>query len=100
MNQTTKKTWSVGWLDRGMGHGSFGVIDDSGNLIAKVVTGLEEDALILAAGPKLLAACQDVVSQLRDHRTEHGFGISPQMRFLIDEAVDAISKAEPPIEKD
>lgn len=50
-----EKIWHVGFHDRGHGHGDYGVINGTGKLIAKVVTGLLQDADLLAAAPNLLA---------------------------------------------
>lgn len=41
----------------------------------------------------LLAACKQVVSQLRGN-LEDGYGISPQMALLIDDCERAICKVE------
>ncbi|KKM98620.1 hypothetical protein LCGC14_1156030 [marine sediment metagenome] len=35
---------SIGWQDRGHDHGDYGILDDNGNLIAKIVTGLYSHA--------------------------------------------------------
>ena len=53
MSEHSLERWKVGWHDRGMGHGDYGVITEGEELIAKVVTGLEEHARLLAAAPDL-----------------------------------------------
>ena len=49
----TEKVWTVGWKDRGMGHGDYAVLDEDGAVVAEVNTGLYEDAILLAMAPQL-----------------------------------------------
>ncbi len=55
------RTWRVGFNDRGHGHGDYGVIDESGKLIAEIKTGLFEDASLMASSPELLAFAESFV---------------------------------------
>ena len=59
---TTTLPWSVGWHDRGHGLGDYGILDNSGNLIAKIVTGQGEHAELIVrcvnAHGNLLEACR------------------------------------------
>lgn len=52
----------VGWRDRGHGHGDYGVLDEDGTLIAKVVSGMEKHARLLAASPRLLEGCKKALT--------------------------------------
>ncbi len=54
--------FAVGWRDRGMGHGDFGILDSEGELIAKVVSGREDHALVLAASAMLLEGCKKALT--------------------------------------
>lgn len=50
-----EKIWHVGFHDRGHGHVDYGIVNGVGKLIAKIVTGLFEDAILIANTPNLLA---------------------------------------------
>lgn len=54
--------FAVGWSDRGHGHGDYGVLDEEGALIAKVVSGLGEHARLFAASPSLLEGCKKALT--------------------------------------
>lgn len=54
--------FSIGWRDRGLGHGDFGILDREGKLIAKVVSGREDHARVLAASAMLLEGCKKALS--------------------------------------
>ena len=56
-----EKIWHVGFHDRGHGHGDYSIINGVGKLVAKVVTGLLQDANLLAAAPNLLAFAKSFV---------------------------------------
>lgn len=97
MSNKQKKKWSVGFHDRGMGRGDFAVINDEGTVIAKVETGMLEDADLLAAAPALLAACEALVDVGDDMQCELE-GDAPhvqEMRKALDAGIAAIDAAEP-----
>ena len=87
----TGTKWTVGWHDRFHGHGDYGVIDESETLIAKVETGLREDATLLAAAPELLAACEAITeAQIADGQTQYEAQVTQAL--VVVEA--AIAKAK------
>lgn len=53
---------TVGWNDRGLGRGDYGVIDASGKLIAKIETGMYDHAILFATSPKLLEGCRKALT--------------------------------------
>ena len=54
--------FSVGWRDRGHGHGDYGVLDENEVLIAEVVSGMGEHARLFAASPSLLEGCKKALT--------------------------------------
>ena len=54
--------FSVGWRDRGLGHGDYGILDKDGELIAKVVSGRGDHAFVFAASAMLLEGCKKALS--------------------------------------
>lgn len=65
----SKRQWKVGWHDRGMGHGDYGIITETGDLVAKVTTGMAEDAHLLAAAPDLEYELGGIADLLNDDET-------------------------------
>lgn len=58
-NQHTPGPWTAGWGDRGHGNGDYIVLSpDDSVVIAKIETELRADAILIAAAPDLLAACE------------------------------------------
>lgn len=53
--------FSVGWRDRGHGHGDYAVLED-GVLIAEVVSGKGEHARLFAASASLLEGCKKALT--------------------------------------
>jgi hypothetical protein len=58
------KQWTVGWHDRDLG--DYGIIDETGKLIAQIETGMGEDAFLMSASPELLALAIEVVKEYPD----------------------------------
>ncbi len=54
--------FSVGWRERGHGHGDYGVLDSDGVLIAEVVSGRKDHVFVLAASAMLLEGCMKALS--------------------------------------
>ncbi len=54
--------FSVGWRDRGHGHGDYVVLDENGVLIAEVVSGMGEHARLFAASLSLLEGCKKALT--------------------------------------
>ncbi len=95
----TGKQWTVGWKDRGMGHGDYGVIDETGKLIAEVKTGMGEDACLLAAAPDLLHELGGIADALAADETitiEPGSVKAKRIEAAIAKAEKA--QSEEPIE--
>ncbi|KKN91169.1 hypothetical protein LCGC14_0220350 [marine sediment metagenome] len=84
---------AVGWNDRGLGHGDYGVVDASGKLIAEIATGRYDHALLFATAPKLLEGCKKALT----------CNLNSDVRALIQNAVDEMIlqqfKLKPPGEK-
>ena len=83
----TPGPWAVGWHDRGHGHGDYAVMTESDIVIAKVETGLIDDALVLAAAPNLLEACKRLRRRAKTGR--------PITFGDVDVLDTAIAKAKP-----
>lgn len=76
---------AVGWHDRGNGHGDYGVIDASGNLIAKVETGRYDHAALFAAAPKLLEGCKKALTCAT---------LNSDVRILIRDALRSVRRKQ------
>lgn len=54
--------FAVGWHDRGHSHGDYGILNTEGELIAKVVSGRQDHAFVLAASALLLEGCKKALT--------------------------------------
>ena len=52
----------VGFHDRGHGHGDYAVLNEKDEVIAKVETGMLDDAHLLSASPSLLEGCKKALT--------------------------------------
>ena len=92
----TKGKWTVGFKDRGHGHGDFAVLANDGDIIiAELPLSLETqaNAKLIAASKDLLEACKKTV---RANQTKHGthYGhATPDYRELMLSVEEAIAKA-------
>lgn len=80
------KVMTVGWSDRGMGRGNFGILSGEGHLLAKVesthfppddprnfvVLPERENAFLFAGAPMLHEACTKAVEWIRDEKRALG----------------------------
>jgi hypothetical protein len=77
-NREFTKVLQVGYMDRGMGHGSFAVLNRYGEVVAKVSSNIDPDAvpmrlrdddlantLLFVASPELYAACATALTALK-----------------------------------
>jgi hypothetical protein len=60
------KSWYVGWHDRGHGHGDYAILDEEKQVVAKIESGLGEDAFLMAAAPELEALAIEVAKEYPD----------------------------------
>ena len=81
----------VGWKDRGMGRGDYGILDENDKLIAEVSTGLLEHAKLLSAAPSLLEGCEKALTC---------GGLDPETKALIEDAVSQTCSSEKEVEND
>lgn len=65
---------NVGFHDRGMGRGDYGIIDSEGNVLAEVKSSSENkpllpdraNAFLFAGAPNLYAACRAALAALKE----------------------------------
>lgn len=89
---------SVGFRDRGMGHGDLGVIDGEGRLLATVEAvatdgtflPVADNVCLFAASPKLYAACWAALEALASD-PRHAETLVP----LLKEALAAAQTSDP-----
>jgi hypothetical protein len=99
------KVLEVGYMDRGMGHGSYAVLNRYGQVVAKVNDNLDPDAvplsfrddarantLLFAASPDMYSACETALEELR----KAGLGESAAAQKLIAAMKKAVEVPQPP----
>ena len=74
LEETKLKDCSVGWHDRGNGHGDYGIIANDKTLIAKVETGLYIDAALMSNAYDLYKMCEELISNERTDCNDRNCG--------------------------